>query len=371
MPRASQPINRLPSGAWQVRYRDPEGRQRKASFEKMTEAREFLAKTRVDLKRGAWIDPDDGRTTVKEYAEAWRTAQPWAHGTTESVRSIFANHIYPTIGNVPLERLRPTQCQALINGLTHKLEASTIATVAQHFRALLNAAVADRMIAASPAAKLKLPRVERTDYLIPTVEQVQAIADFIDPRHRALVAVGAGLGLRQGEAFGLTISRIDFLRRNVCIDRQLKREQEGCGLGPLKTENSYRPRLPLPDWVAVELSRHIAEYPSDDRDGLLFLAAMGGRLRRDHWNRRVWKPAVEEAQIPTLTFHGLRHFYASALIQSGHSPIAVADRLGNSPQMVLDTYAHLWPSDEDRTRQALDNLFAPPVADVDDEAAEG
>lgn len=37
---------------------------------------------------------------------------------------------------------------------------------------------------------------------------------------------------------------------------------------------------------------------------------------------------------------------------------AVARRLGNSPQMVLGTYAHLWRDDDDRTRDAIDAVLA-------------
>jgi site-specific recombinase XerC len=56
--------------------------------------------------------------------------------------------------------------------------------------------------------------------------------------------------------------------------------------------------------------------------------------------------------------HDLRHFYASALIRAGLNPKVVAERLGHADaSMTLKVYAHLWPDDEDRSRQAVDDVF--------------
>ena len=230
-----------------------------------------------------------------------------------------------------------------------------------HLKQVLNAAVDDRMIPSNPAKKLRLPRHVPVEMVIPTVEEVDAIRNNIDERFRALVVVGLGLGLRQGEVFGLSIDRVDFLRREVKIDRQLKRQERGTILGTLKTDNSYR-TIPLPDLVGDELALHLERFPNDDPDGLLFVASQGGRLRADSWGRRTWKPAVLAAGRPELGFHSLRHFYASALIRDGQSAAAVSRRLGNTAAMVNETYSHLWPDEDDRTRSTIDGLFSPTAA---------
>jgi integrase len=54
----------------------------------------------------------------------------------------------------------------------------------------------------------------------------------------------------------------------------------------------------------------------------------------------------------------LRHFYASVLIRAGESVKVVQERLGHtSAQMTLDVYGHLWPEDEDSTREAVAEIF--------------
>ena len=84
---------------------------------------------------------------------------------------------------------------------------------------------------------------------------------------------------------------------------------------------------------------------------------LSGKIRRNQWNRRAWKPAVEEAQVPDMGFHALRHFYASALIRDGHSATEVAKRLGNTASQVQETYAHEWPDSAERTVTTIDRLF--------------
>jgi hypothetical protein len=70
-----------------------------------------------------------------------------------------------------------------------------------------------------------------------------------------------------------------------------------------------------------------------------------------------------------VTFHDLRHYYASLLIQHGESVKVVQRRLGHKSAVeTLDTYSHLWPDSEDRTREAVDQMLGQP-AEADQEAA--
>ena len=56
--------------------------------------------------------------------------------------------------------------------------------------------------------------------------------------------------------------------------------------------------------------------------------------------------------------HVLRHYYASLLIRHGESVKTVQARLGHaSATETLDTYSHLWPDSDDRTREAVDSVL--------------
>jgi integrase len=69
---------------------------------------------------------------------------------------------------------------------------------------------------------------------------------------------------------------------------------------------------------------------------------------------------VANAGAPHGTgFHDLRHFYASLLIRHGESVKVVQARLGHaSAAETLDTYSHLWPDSDHRTRAAVDAVLS-------------
>jgi integrase len=71
------------------------------------------------------------------------------------------------------------------------------------------------------------------------------------------------------------------------------------------------------------------------------------------------RAAVKKAKLPHGTgFHALRHYYASLLIRHGESVKTVQARLGHASAVeTLDTYSHLWPDSDDRTRDAIDSVL--------------
>jgi integrase len=142
--------------------------------------------------------------------------------------------------------------------------------------------------------------------------------------------------------------------------------------------------IPLPDAVARSLREHIDgcepvkitlpwEDPFSDervRVPLLFNTTRKGALNRATFDGKSWRPAVAAAGIvPTrwTGMHALRHFYASSLLDAGESIKALASYLGHAdPGFTLRVYTHLMPASEERTRNAIDNLFNQDQADERD-----
>lgn len=201
----------------------------------------------------------------------------------------------------------------------------------------------------------ELPKVHRPRVVPLTLEAVEALADAMPDRYRALVTLAAGTGLRQGEAFGLTGDRVDFLRRQLTVDRQLVTMPDRPPyLTPPKTAASVRVVL-LPQVVVDALAAHLAAWPTE---GFLFTTELGEPIRHTSFSERVWRPAVKRAGLSGDTMHALRHFYASLLIRHGESVKTVQARLGHaSAAETLDTYSHLWPDSDDRTREAVDGTL--------------
>lgn len=198
--------------------------------------------------------------------------------------------------------------------------------------------------------------------MIPLVTaEVDAIRSAMPDRLRALITFAAGTGMRQGEVLGLTVDRLNMLRREVVVDRQLvTRVRAEPVLGPPKTKASIR-TIPLPNTVVAAMAEHLAAFPPA-ANGNVFTLDEGVPITRQAFGR-AWRPAAVAAGLPTGTgMHALRHYYASLLIRYGESVKTVQARLGHaSAAETLDTYSHLWPDSDDRTREAIDSVAAVPA----------
>jgi hypothetical protein len=100
--------------------------------------------------------------------------------------------------------------------------------------------------------------------------------------------------------------------------------------------------------VLLELRDHMAmkafERGEQFVPRLVFPAAQGGPLDGINVFHRDFLPSVEAAGLRRITFHALRHSYASHLIQAGASLTYVKEQMGHSSvQVTVDTYGHLVP----------------------------
>ena len=100
-------IRKLNSGRYQVRYRS-EGVEHTGptTFRTKSEANAWLAGVRVDLERGAWIDPDAGCICLADYATSWLAERPGLRPRTrELYESELRLHILPVLGDLQLRHL--------------------------------------------------------------------------------------------------------------------------------------------------------------------------------------------------------------------------------------------------------------------------
>ena len=340
-------IAKRPDGQWRARYRDAADKEHSRHFARKVDAQGWLDQVTAAVVTGQYVDPKAGRVTVRVYATAWEASHVGREGTARIVDNALRLHLLPRLGDRPMASVRRSDVQAMVKALSGRLAAGTVRNVYDVTARVFSAAVEDRVIASSPCRRILLPRVEDQEVEPATVEQVTALAGAVTARYRALVVLLAGSGLRIGEALGLKVTDVDFLRRTVRVERQ--RLQDGT-VGPAKTAKSVR-TVPLAQVVVDELAGHLAAgYGAGEA---LFTTAVGQPLTYRVW-RKVWSEAQTKAKQDVGT-HDLRHFTASALIAGGASVKQVQTVLGHSSAMItLRTYAHLWPGDDDRTRSVMD-----------------
>jgi integrase len=344
-------ISKRVDGKYRARYRDPSGKEHAAHFATRTKAQRWLDEETAKIITGTYVDPRSGRITFRQYAEQWRSVQVHRPSTQEHIEAKLRHYVYPMIGDRPMSSIRTSNIQALTKRLSDQLAPSTAGVVHRIVSSVFRAAVRDRVIAYSPCDGIKPPKVTKTRVEPLSTEVVLALADAVPDRYRALVILAAGTGMRQGECFGLTMDRINFLRRIVHVDQQLVTVTGRAPfLAPPKTAASVR-SIPLPTVVVDALAAHLAKYPPTD--GFVFVSETERPIHRTAFGR-MWRRAA-----PGTHFHELRHYYASLLIRHGESVKVVQARLGHaSASETLDTYSHLWPDSDDRTRTAVDSVLS-------------
>ena len=182
-----------------------------------------------------------------------------------------------------------------------------------------------------------------------------------------MVLTGAASGLRPAELAGLTWDRIsaDALR----VDRQLTSTAatKPPDWGPPKSRAGVR-TVGVGEGLVGLLRQHREEH-GEGPAGLLFVAPRGGLLTRQRRSETWWRYRDVIGGGRGQGWHALRHYHASRLIAAGLSPVAVAARLGHADATeTLQTYGHLWATDEARMAAAA---VATLVALTESEAPSG
>ncbi len=339
--------------SWRARYTHPEtGKRHQQTFRRQVDAQRWLRGQLDALDRGAWVDPQDGRITLRTYFAVWSQHQVWTDGTIKAMSLAVRD---TTFGDLELRKVRPSHVDAWVKEMAVRgLAPSTVKTRFVNVRSVFRAAIRDKVISADPTSGTRIPRQRKREASmeIPSPAQVRSLLDAADERFVAFIAVCAFAGLRLGEAAALQFDDIDFLRRRLRVRRQVQRAGAGQVEIRLPKYGSERD-VPLPDELLTLLSRHTE---LGHRGDWIFA---GGEENPPHQNTigYWWRKTLAAAGQDGIRLHDLRHFYASGLIAAGCDVVTVQRALGHAKaSTTLETYSHLWPSAEDKTRSAASAL---------------
>jgi integrase len=274
-----------------------------------------------------------------------------------------------SFGDVPLKEIRGSHVEGWVKQMhTAGMAPLTIANRFTAARTVFRAAVRDRRLSRDPSLDVmrppKKPSSREQNLEIPTPEDVARLMGATDPRMRAYIGVCAFAGLRLGEASALRLDAIDFLKRTLRVERQVQ-YKPGFGAEIREPKHGSKRDVYIAAELAEMLARHVEEH-GVSTSGWLFHSGADRPLPPstvDSW----WQRTVRATGAAALHVHGLRHFYASGLIAAGCDVATVQRALGHAkPSQTLDTYTHLWPSAEDRTRKAASAMLRDVLAGAAD-----
>ncbi|WP_404475102.1 tyrosine-type recombinase/integrase [Microbacterium aerolatum] len=344
-------IKQRPDGVWRARYRDDAGKEHAKHFKLKRDAQRWIDEVTASVVTGQYVDPRAGRVLWSEWTRAWMERQTWTQGTLDAAHTAVQS---VTWTDDPIARVKPSDVTAWVASESKRgLAASTIATRLNYVQMAFRAAVRDKVIADSAAAGVKPPRARRAEASMKILDAEQSSAalaaagDF-----RPFVEVCLFAGLRLGEAAGLQLGDVNFLRRTISVQRQVQGStHKAANLVPPKAGSERT--IFVPDELMTSLAAHVASEGISKPTDQMFVESLG-RL----WHRNnaadEWRKVRKAAGLPDdVTIHTLRHTFASNLIASGCDVVTVQRALGHAqPSITLNVYSHLWPSAEDKTRAA-------------------
>jgi integrase len=331
-------IARRKTGKWLARIR-VDGREYTKTFDRKLDAQRWADGEKAKLAMGTWTDPKTAQTTVADWCDTWlRGVERHRPNTVRTARS-RVRRIKAEFGRYRLAAMRPSMVQQWVMKLQAEgLEPSYVHALHRTLAHIMSAAVEDGIIARSPCSRRTSPPAGKQRAYVATTKQVRALHDAFPPRLRIAVLLGALAGLRVGETCGLRPRDVDF-------EANMIRPTVQYPAAPLKTDISQT-AIPVPASLMTELDAHMARWPGERVLGA-GPQAVEAAMRR----ARAKVPGLPEG----FRYHDFRHYYASLLIASGADPKIVQARVRHrSIKTTYDVYGHLWPGQDEATRDVLE-----------------
>lgn len=354
---------------WVAMISLPGGKRRYLYARTRKEAADRLAQALQSQRRG--IRVTSHKQTVASYLDRWLAqsvkpnVRPWTYKGYEAVVRV---HLVPTLGRVELLDLTPQQVQDLLGRkLAEGLAPKTVQSIRGVLRSALNEAMRWDLISRNAAALARAPRAERKPISpLGPDEARQLLAAAALDRLGALYTVALAMGLRQGEALGLTWDRVDLESSVIRVDRQLQRVDGKPELVSLKTPQSRR-ELPLPASVAERIVQHKQAQAAEraaagsrwrDTD-LVFTTTIGTGLDGPTVTK-AFQRLLKDSGLARRRFHDLRHSCASLLLVQNVPPRVVMEILGHSQiNLTMNTYSHVLPGLKVAAAESMEMILAP------------
>ena len=314
------------------------------------------------LRRNAELGPGlPAEVTVKRFLEHWISEvlplADIAPTTRDQYERMARLYVIPTIGRKRLDLLAPADVRSMIARLTDQdLSPGTIRQARSVLSRALRTAEIDGLVTRNSARLVDGVRQTNKEGRTLTPDQARTLLSAsVGHEYEALVPTLLSLGLRKGEALGLTWPDVDLDgdTPRLTVRRALKKDgRGGLYLDEPKTPRSRR-TIRLPGTLISVLQAQRARQAKQRLkfgagwgghwldEGIVFTNSVGGPMDPDRVNRQVQLLCID-AGLGKWTPHELRHSAASLLLAQNVPLKTVSDMLGHSSiRVTADTYGHL------------------------------
>ncbi len=336
--------------------------KKKSSFKTEKAGLKALLEVKASLLDGQVKKVENDQMTVAQWLDIWYEtySSDWKETTQIQRKNSIKHQMKPLLGKYKLSELdRTTYRRVFINKLLKTHQPRTVSLHNKLFKTAINAAVEDEIITRNRFNKVNVEFDKQTkNFLTPKeLNKFLATAKSIDNTTNYTVALFlAYTGVRRGEVMGLMWKNINFKKKTITIERT----RDNKGVRTPKTKRSYRTII-----IDEKLINQLKKYKKwcketmlsfglhIQRDDFVFISYQSGTPISENTIKYSFERIIKKAKIKRITPHGLRHTHATILINNRVPVTTIADRLGNTPQMIFDVYAHAFKEMEKESVEAF------------------
>lgn len=338
-----------------------------------TTRQEALAKmkqSKLQVDTGNYIQPN--KQTVKEWFNIWLNTyrkNQLRPSTYTTYSSRLEQHVYPLIGDIPIQNITPTTIQTLYtkklecgraDGKPGGLSAQTIHHIHTLLYSAFDKALQIGLINKNPVNTTNPPKVNKSNRQALTRDEQQILENNIkNDRWGIACLVALYCGLRIGEIIALHWEDVHLEEGYMTITKAIYRttvdNKSQVIIQPPKTTKGIR-TVPIPSTLVEILKDFKIKESATDTD-IVFKSRVGGYTESRNLARTFYD-LTKKIGLEEKSFHLLRHTYASRLIEENVNLKIVQELVGHSSiNITMDIYGHIGNDIKFEAAQKLNGIF--------------
>ncbi|MHB8933142.1 MAG: site-specific integrase [Bellilinea sp.] len=343
-----------------------EGNRVGKTFKLRKDAQDWIATINGQVKQG--LTYNSAKTTVDELLTEWLKLKATMSrpATQESYQRMARLYISPAMGRLKLQEVSAARIQKFYSDLEKRgIGKRTIENTHTVLYGFLKFANGLSLTAQNWAGFVVVPRPEKREMKVWDESQVSLFLQFVnsDPFYRLAFSTG----MRRGELLGLQWKDLDWNTGQLHVRRQVYRPEGGGfifqtpktdkGTRGIRLGKGMLEALRIQYNNTIPLMQAIAGNDWQEYD--LMFPSTRGTPRDGYTVSKEFHHLVEKAGLPIIRFHDIRHTVASIMLLHGEPSVRVAGILGQTVQVLLSTYSHWIPDNQETAAILMDEITTP------------
>jgi site-specific recombinase XerD len=307
-----------------------------SSFKTKREARAWEIEQLENLRGG--LNIAETRVNFRSLADKWLNEvimHEKSHNTFRAFKGDLVVHIYPILGALKISKITKNHVSTMRAMLSEKqLSRASINRIMASFKSFINYCIDHGHIVKNPFVGYKELKIQKKQKEFWEKEDLQNfVKNAKGNYYYDLFIFALNTGVRIGEIGALNVGKVNLERNTILID-------ESIGKAGISSVKNYEIRnIYMNETVRKIVKTHIKD---KGPKAPLFSTKENARVYSGSFTVRNFTPLQQRLKLNTkISFHGLRHTFASHFLMNGGSIFDLQKLLGHKSINSTMVYAHL------------------------------